>query len=160
MKDLRSCDLQGGKWNVVHGDCEPPPTNPCTSVPTYEPGTRGDYGKLDCVTVLGCTWVNPDGSTEANPDLGATCGGAPKPCNELGKLDCHESNGCKWFDQSAKEVCGNADMYENTQPACSSRSYGTDIRNVDTHPGQVKYRCLSQPGCTWTRADGTVFDHL
>lgn len=55
---------------------------------------------------------------------------------------------------------GSVGIYKNTQPQCTPTTVGMDIRTTGTHPETVKRTCLLQPGCIWTRADGTVIDHL
>ena len=122
--------------------------------------TLGDYGKKECITILGCTWENPDGTTQVNPELEGRCSGTPKPCKDHPSVSCTETNGCKWYSDTLPGVCGNADIYKNTQPQCTPTTVGMDIRTTGTHPETVKRTCLLQPGCIWTRADGTVIDHL
>lgn len=145
MNDVSSCQLQGGTWRRPTsnpGSCEPPLTSDvCGSKSLREPGYAGDYGKADCIQLLGCTWVNVDGTTLQNPYLGAECTGSPRACATLDDLLlCEKEYGCSWLSSKCSGTPGES---------CSGNSVSTDPTRLIMHPKQSKFRC-EQRGCTFT----------
>ncbi len=117
----------------------------CGSKSLREPGYAGDYGKAECIQLLGCTWENTDGTKLRNPYLGATCTGSPRGCEALNDvLLCEREYGCSW----SRPKCSGAPV-----EACGSNAVSLDPTQMIVHPKQSKFRC-EQRGCTFTPVGG------
>lgn len=156
MQDVTSCGRQGGDWHrptTQPGSCWAPANNSCASRTGYDAGATGDWGKADCLQILGCVWENPDGTELAHPDLGGSCSGEPVACTELAQNGCNADSNCEWSFQAG--VCGFRDIYERKQRDCEFE-VSTDVTTMTTHPQEASWACISRPGCVFTRRDGSI----
>ncbi len=148
MSEISSCQAQGEKWVSVYKECDPS-GQACSHKTRNDPGYFNDYGESECRKVLGCEWEAPDGTVRRNPDLGGTCSGDARPCQEQPKVGCLA--GCEW--DSGRNVCKD---YNGENIQCGSYSVQTDPQTLYHHPNHTIWQCNSILGCKFTRTDGTV----
>ena len=148
MTDIVSCQIQGGNWDSTYKECNYKTggnvATKCTD--------KTSSGKEQCLTLLGCSWTNADGTVEQNADLGGTCSGTVARCETIKeRAACSRPAMCEW--KALKGVC---ERVENlSQPTCGYFSTLGDPAQMSIHPTTKRSSCTRVRGCTFTAAGGT-----